>query len=93
MEEYNGGFHSSTSHPSSIEETLTFNDLSPDTEYEVKIQARNSYGWSDNEPVFVFKTSHRGKLSKLFFETQCENSSIFETFCIRTFTHFCNFIM
>ena len=61
MEEYTGGFHSSTSNPSTIEETFTFNDLSPDTEYEVKIQARNSYGWSDNEPAFVFKTSHRGK--------------------------------
>ena len=43
-----------------MEDTFPFDGLAPDTEYEVKIQAKNSYGWSDNEPDFVFKTSHRG---------------------------------
>ena len=46
--------------PSTMEDTFPFDGLAPDTEYEVKIQAKNSYGWSDNEPDFVFKTSHRG---------------------------------
>ena len=54
------GFHHNVQ-PSTLEDTFRFDNLSPDTEYEVKIQARNSYGWSDNEPDFVFKTSHRGE--------------------------------
>ena len=56
--------------PSTLEDTFRFDNLSPDTEYEVKIKARNSYGWSDNEPHFVFKTSHRGEFSTFFF---CES--------------------
>ena len=56
------GFHHNVQ-PSTLEDTFRFDNLSPDTEYEVKIQARNSYGWSDNEPDFVFKTSHRGMFS------------------------------
>ena len=52
--------------PSTSEDTFRFDNLSPDTEYEVKIKARNSYGWSDNEPHFVFKTSHRGEFSTFF---------------------------
>ena len=57
-----GNFHSGPSHSKSISEgTYSFIHLSPNTEYEVKIRAKNSYGWSDDEPAFVFKTSNRGE--------------------------------
>ena len=41
---------------------FTFTKLLPDTEYEVKIRAKNAYGWSNEAPAFVFKTSYKGKL-------------------------------
>ena len=38
-----------------------FEDLSPNTEYEVKIRAKNRFGWSQDEGEFVFTTSDRGE--------------------------------
>ena len=57
------GFHSASSNSRSISEgTYSFIHLKPDTEYEVKIRAKNYYGWSEDEPAVVFKTSNKGSM-------------------------------
>ena len=38
-----------------------FYNLSRNTEYEVKIRAKNRFGWSENEPSLFFRTSISGK--------------------------------
>ena len=63
-----GGFHTSSNSKSISEGTYSFIHLSPDTEYEVKIRAKNAYGWSEDEPAFVFKTSNKGQFCLLFFQ-------------------------
>ena len=47
-----GGYHKGV---------YVFHQLTPDTEYEVKIRARNRYGWSNEEGTFLFRTSYTGK--------------------------------
>ena len=54
-------FHSASRASPQAEGTFSFKFLNPNTEYEVKIRARNKHGWSQEEPVFVFKTSRIGK--------------------------------
>lgn len=78
--------------PSTSEDTFRFDNLSPDTEYEVKIKARNSYGWSDNEPHFVFKTSHRdpepqrmSTFSDGISEWRSTHATSIKNLCITTF--------
>jgi hypothetical protein len=41
--------------------SYSFSPLLANTEYDIKIKARNKFGWSENEPAFVFKTSNRGQ--------------------------------
>ena len=43
------------------EGSYVFNNLTRDTEYEVKIRAKNRFGWSENEPSLFFRTSNNGK--------------------------------
>jgi hypothetical protein len=43
------------------EENYVFHNLSRNTEYEVKIRAKNKLGWSENEPSLFFRTSNNGK--------------------------------
>ena len=43
------------------EENYVFTNLTRDTEYEVKIRAKNRFGWSENEPSLFFRTSSNGK--------------------------------
>ena len=45
--------------------TFTFDDLSPDSEYEVIIQTRNKEGWADPSHIFKFRTKTKGKLEFL----------------------------
>jgi len=37
--------------------SYVFHNLSRNTEYEVKIRAKNRFGWSENEPSLFFRTS------------------------------------
>ena len=41
--------------------SYVFHNLSRNTEYEVKIRAKNRFGWSENEPSLFFRTSISGK--------------------------------
>lgn len=50
-------FHSVSRTGPFAEGTWQFTHLIPNSEYEVKIRERNKYGWSLEEPSFVFKTS------------------------------------
>ena len=43
------------------EGSYVFHNLSRNTEYEVKIRAKNRFGWSENEPSLFFRTSNSGK--------------------------------
>ena len=62
MPNLDGGTFRSGSHNGPVAEgTFSFGLLLPNTEYEVKIRAKNKYGWSEEEPFFVFKTSRLGK--------------------------------
>ena len=65
------------------EGSYIFNNLTRNTEYEVKIRAKNRFGWSENEPSFVFKTSYNGKY-KLYTaaETKCIARYIFHIGCV-----------
>ena len=47
--------------------SYVFHNLSRNTEYEVKIRAKNRFGWSENEPSLFFRTSISGKLCYYFF--------------------------
>ena len=42
-----------------------FDKLRPNTKYEVRLRAVNKFGLSDEEAVFIFKTSSRGKIEML----------------------------
>ena len=65
MPNLDGGTFRSGSHNGPVAEgTFSFGLLLPNTEYEVKIRAKNKYGWSEEEPFFVFKTSRLGKYLK-----------------------------
>ena len=50
------------------EENYVFHNLSRNTEYEVKIRAKNRFGWSENEPSLFFRTSNNGKYILLIFK-------------------------
>ena len=43
------------------EGVYVFKNLSRNTEYEVKIRAKNRFGWSENEPSLFFRTSNNSK--------------------------------
>ena len=62
-----GKFRSGSQNGPVAEGTFSFGLLSPNTEYEVKIRAKNKYGWSEEEPSFVFKTSRLGKYFQMKF--------------------------
>jgi len=51
--------HGSRYHRGVAEGDYVLEDLSPNTEYEVKIRAKNRFGWSQDEGEFVFTTSDR----------------------------------
>ena len=77
MPNLDGGTFRSGSHNGPVAEgTFSFGLLLPNTEYEVKIRAKNKYGWSEEEPFFVFKTSRLGKYFHGFFS----NSFFFSFF-------------
>ena len=77
MPNLDGGTFRSGSHNGPVAEgTFSFGLLLPNTEYEVKIRAKNKYGWSEEEPFFVFKTSRLGKYFHGFFS----NSFFFFSF-------------
>lgn len=44
------------------EGSYLFEPLRPDCEHEVRLRARNKFGWSDEEVSFVFWTSKRGEM-------------------------------
>ena len=47
------------------EGSYLFNNLTRNTEYEVKIRAKNRFGWSEKEPSLEFSTSNHGKYNVL----------------------------
>ena len=56
---HNGNFNNGVA-----EGSYVFNSLAPDTEYEVKIRAKNRFGWSENAPSLFFRTSSNGKYNR-----------------------------
>jgi hypothetical protein len=42
-----------------------FRDLQPNSRYEVILQSKNKFGWSDSTKSFVFTTRLRGALLTL----------------------------
>jgi len=79
----NGGFHSASSNSRSISEgTYSFIHLKPDTEYEVKIRAKNYYGWSKDEPAVVFKTSNKDPEPQRMSTYHSDGSSVWRSHAI-----------
>ena len=43
------------------QEAYTLGPLVPDSSYEAKVSAKNSYGWSDQSQIFNFYTQGKGE--------------------------------